>query len=493
MAAVSEDKQPYATAPATSIPSHDASDEISMRKGDLLGQESTDPVLNAKMPQLLHAHGRHLVNNAIDEIGMTPYTWRLFCLNGFGYAVDSQILLIQSIIATYAAYEFQPSFGNSMTIAAYVGMLVGALFWGLSADVIGRKYAFNISLLLSSVFCIVAGASPNWVVLGLFVCLASFGSGGNLVLDTAVFLEYLPSNKQWLLTLMAAWWGLGQLIAGLFAWAFLPNYSCPGDPTETGIECGWSNNAGWRYVWFANGALVFVMSILRITIIRLKETPKFLLGEGKDAEVVEVLRFIANKYHRPCSLTVEKLEECGITNDTPNRRGSLSAHAGSKWSPHYSYLVLMVVDRYCSPVPLQRSNRTIADSSLLIGLAYPLYNVFLPQYLRTRGAQLGGLSEYEQWRNYAIANACGIPSPIVAGLMCRSGWFWGRRGTMIIGTLLTMAFFFAYTQVKNNAQNAGFTSAINFCLIALASILVLLASGQNPFHVLGEVEEQQAP
>ncbi|KAI7085392.1 MFS general substrate transporter [Hortaea werneckii] len=452
MAGVPEDKQPYAAAPATSIPSHDASDEISLQKGDLLGQESTNPVLNAKM---------HLVNNAIDEISMTPYTWRLFCLNGFGYAVDSQILLIQSIIATYAAYEFQPSFGNGMTIAAYVGMLVGALFWGLSADVIGRKYAFNISLLLSSVFCIVAGASPNWVVLGLFVCLASFGSGGNLVLDTAVFLEYLPSNKQWLLTLMAAWWGLGQLIAGLFAWAFLPNYSCPGDPTETGIECGWSNNAGWRYVWFANGALVFVMSILRITIIRLKETPKFLLGEGKDAEVVEVLQFIANKYHRPCSLTVERLEECGITNGAADRRGSLSAHAGSKWSPVEIWVHLRGL---FATKKMGLSTSLIWFSWLLIGLAYPLYNVFLPQYLRTRGAQLGGLSEYEQWRNYAIANACGIPSPILAGLMCRSGWFWGRRGTMIIGTILTMAFLFAYTQVKNNAQNAGFTSAINFCL-----------------------------
>ncbi|RMY15186.1 hypothetical protein D0868_01026 [Hortaea werneckii] len=467
MAAVYEDKQPYTTAPATSIPSHDTSDEISLQKGDILGQESTDPVLNAKM---------HLVNNAIDEIGMTPYTWRLFCLNGFGYAVDSQILLIQSIIATYAAYEFQPGFGNGMTIAAYVGMLVGALFWGLSADVIGRKYAFNISLLLSSVFCIVAGASPNWVVLGLFVCLASFGSGGNLVLDTAVFLEYLPSNKQWLLTLMAAWWGLGQLIAGLFAWAFLPNYSCPGDPTETGISCGWDNNAGWRYVWFANGALVFVMSILRITIIRLKETPKFLLGEGKDAEVVEVLQFIANKYHRPCSLTVEKLEECGITNDTTDRHGSLSAHAGSKWSPVEIWVHLRGL---FATKKMELSTTLIWFSWLLIGtvtprplaetgLAYPLYNVFLPQYLRTRGAQLGGLSEYEQWRNYAIANACGIPSPIVAGLMCRSGWFWGRRGTMIIGTLLTMAFLFAYTQVKSNAQNAGFTSAINFCLHLLA-------------------------
>lgn len=84
----------------------------------------------------------------------------------------------------------------------------GALFWGLSADIIGRKFAFNCSLMVCSIFAIVAGSSPNWIVLGLFVCLSGFGGGGNLVLDTAVFLEYLPSQHQWLLTLMAAWWGV---------------------------------------------------------------------------------------------------------------------------------------------------------------------------------------------------------------------------------------------------------------------------------------------
>ncbi|KAK5675317.1 Major Facilitator superfamily [Elasticomyces elasticus] len=80
----------------------------SLQKGDILGQESLDPVLNRKM---------HLVNNAIDEIGMTGYQWKLFVLNGFGYAVDSLMLLIQSIIATYAAYEFNPSFKYGLTIA----------------------------------------------------------------------------------------------------------------------------------------------------------------------------------------------------------------------------------------------------------------------------------------------------------------------------------------------------------------------------------------
>lgn len=246
--------------------------------------------------------------------------------------MDSLILLIQSIIATNAAYEFEPSFDTGLTIAAYTGMLVGALFWGLSADVIGRKFAFNVSLLLSSIFAIVAGASPNWIVLGLFISLAAFGAGGNLVLDTAVFLEYLPSKDQWLLTLMAAWWGLGQLVAGLFAWAFLPNFSCSGPESETGEPCNWDTNPGWRYVWFANGALVFVMSISRITIIRLRETPKFLVGEGRDEEVVDTLQWIAKKYNRSCSLTLDMMQACGVTDTNNGRRGSVSAHGKSKFS-----------------------------------------------------------------------------------------------------------------------------------------------------------------
>ncbi len=60
------------------------------------------------------------------------------------------------------------------------------------------------------------------------------------------------------------------------------------------------------------------------------------------------------------------------------------------------------------------------------------YNVFLPDYLKSRGAQVGGLSPGMQWAYYAAANLCSIPSPILAGYMCKSRFFWGRRGTMIM-------------------------------------------------------------
>lgn len=371
--------------------------------------------------------------------------------------------------------EFHPSYGTGLTIAVYVGMLVGAIFWGFSADIIGRRFAFNFSLLVSSIFTVVAGAAPSWITLGLFVCLSAFGAGGNLVLDTTVFLEYLPSKNQWLLTLMAAWWGetsslpfkdsseapltlfhclgLGQLIAGLFAWGFLPKYSCSDAAT-----CTRENNQGWRYVWYTAGAFVFVLSILRVTIIRLEETPKFLLAEGKDADAVRVLQNIAKRYQRPCSITVERLQACGPTRNRDTNAAGLTQRLISPGEVAFHFKGLFATRK------MGLSTTLVWFSWLLIGLAYPLYNVFLPTYLESRGASFGQTSQYITWRNYAINNTCSIFGPVLAGFMCRSRWFWGRRGTMIIGAMVTMIFFFCYTQVRTASQNLGFTCAISFCL-----------------------------
>lgn len=137
------------------------------------------------------------------------------------------MLLLQSVIASHAFLEFgEIGYPASQTIAVYSGMFVGAIFWGLGADILGRKYAFNISLFFCSTATIVAGAAPNWYSLAVFVALIGFGAGGNLILDTTVFLEYLPGKKQWVLTFMACWWGLGIAINGFIAWGFL------GEPTS---------------------------------------------------------------------------------------------------------------------------------------------------------------------------------------------------------------------------------------------------------------------
>lgn len=54
-------------------------DSIDLNK-EIYDSTAIDPVLAKKMA---------LANSALDEIGMTPFQWKLFFLNGFGYAVDS--------------------------------------------------------------------------------------------------------------------------------------------------------------------------------------------------------------------------------------------------------------------------------------------------------------------------------------------------------------------------------------------------------------------
>ncbi|KAI5789697.1 membrane transporter [Peziza echinospora] len=402
--------------------------------------QSDDPALRMKM---------HLVNNAIDEIGFTPYHWKLFVLNGFGYAVDSP----------QVAKEMNPSFPRGLTIALYIGLLLGALFWGLTADTIGRKWAFNTSLIICSVFAIVAGWANSYPVLGFFVALSAFGGGGNLILDTTVFLEFLPSRKQYLLTLLAAWWGVGQTVAGLVAWPLLANFSC-----ETATNCTRSNNMGWRYVWWTLGGLVLLMSIARIVVVRLKETPKYLLSKGKDEEVVKMLQGLAKKYNRPCSLTLGALKEFG---EIYQPQGGAFWGGGGKgmWmatkrgvSEMSGHLKGLFVDRRMTITTL-----LVWFSWGLIGLAYPLYNVFLPEYLASRGASFGGGSVYQTYRDYAISNTIGIFGPLLAAFLCEVRYF-GRRGTMVIGAITTMTFLFAYTAVRSPSQNLAFTCMIYFWL-----------------------------
>ena len=97
-------------------------------------RDSNDFCTDVEEDQVL-AKKMQYVNNAIDEIGFTTYQLKLFFLNGFGYAVDSLLILLNALTQPQVALQYQPKVSKAQTIALGIGLLIGALFWGLGADV----------------------------------------------------------------------------------------------------------------------------------------------------------------------------------------------------------------------------------------------------------------------------------------------------------------------------------------------------------------------
>lgn len=61
----------------------------------------------------------------------------------------------------------------------------------------------------------VAGASDSSTTLISLASVWSVGVGGNVPVDSAVFLEFLPSSHQYLLTVLSVWRAFGQLLGSL--------------------------------------------------------------------------------------------------------------------------------------------------------------------------------------------------------------------------------------------------------------------------------------
>jgi MFS family permease len=206
------------------------------------------------------------------------------------------------------------------------------------------------------------------------VAIYSAGAGGNYILDATNLIEFLPASHYWLVTFMAVWWALGYMITGFLAWAFMSNYSCA--PDATVAECTKADNWGWRYLHFTCGALVLLAATLRVLIVRMPQTPKWLISQNRDSEVITILADVAHKYDRSFSLTEEKLSSIGRVLHTEK-----SVFSALRLRQHFSQLF--------KTKRLAYSTIIIIANWTVIGTVSPLFSVFLPYYLKSRGADTG--------------------------------------------------------------------------------------------------------
>lgn len=234
------------------------------------------------------------------------YQWQLFIVVGFGWASDNLWPIVTSLIFAPVSNEFHPAKRPFLTLAQNIGLLAGAMFWGFGCDIFGRKWAFNLTLGLTALWGMIAASAPNFAAIGIFAAFWSFGVGGNLPVDSAIFLEFLPGSHQYLLTILSIDWAIAQVIATLIAWPLLGGMTCQ----QTATVCNRSDNMGWRYFMLAVGGLTLIMFFIRFVLFTIFESPKYLMGKGRDEDAVRIVHEVAQRNGRTSSLTIDDLKAC---------------------------------------------------------------------------------------------------------------------------------------------------------------------------------------
>lgn len=206
---------------------------------------------------------------------------------------------------------------------------------------------------------------------------------------------------------------------------------------------------GWRYFILSMGSLTFAMFICRFFFFHLFESPKFLLSRGRQAEAVAVVHGIA--YHNKA--------KTWLTEDILNQIGG---HPEATTTDKLA--TTDIIKRNLSKFSTQRiaplfKDRKLAITTCLlwfmwtaIGMGYPLFNAFLPQYL-------GGADTppYITYRNYAITSAVGVPGSIIACFTVDIKYI-GRKGTMAFATVVTGIFVYIFTISSDPDFQLAFSS-----------------------------------
>lgn len=357
------------------------------------------------------------------------------------------------------------------TSAVYLGLCFGSFTWGVGSDILGRRVAFNATLLITSIFGILTAFAPSWPAVCLLLALLGFGVGGNLPVDGALFLEFLPGTESSLLTLLSVWWPVGQLCSSLLAWYFIGR---------------WPADQGWRWFVLAIGLITLAMFVVRFFVFHLFESPKFLLSGGRQSEAVAVVHGLAYRNGAKTWLTEDILNAVVDDDDDDivvggDSEGARSYHHGTSVASSLPSTrgVLKAKLREFSGArirPLFSSRRLGLATSMIwfcwatIGMGYPLFNAFLPQYLshgNTTGGDGGGAAVLTRgaggatdptdisattYRNYAILSIVGVPGSVLAYFTVGSrSAFLGRRGTLAISTLVSACFLFLFVRFGKSA------------------------------------------
>jgi putative MFS transporter len=357
----------------------------------------------------------------LDRLPISSFHYRIFWLVGAGMFFDGYDLYVAaSVLAATTQTKFSVLQQNLQFVSlTFVGMTIGALITGFVGDKYGRRFTYQVNLLIFGLASLAAAFSQDMTQLIACRFVQGLGLGAEIVVGYSTLTEFVPpkSRGRWL-SMMAF-----IVVAGFPATSILGYFIIPA--------------FGWRPMFIIAGVGSLIVWYLRKN---LPESPRWLESQGRADEAEALMQAIEKE----------------------------SAGSGVLPQPALTIPVtqLTAVDMFKPPI-LQRllvgSWVLITINSLIFGFV-----IFLPQFFMRQGLTIGNSLGYTVVLSAASLVGCALGAYLSDAI--------GRRWSIIGASIVTIIFGFIYARF-NAASDPATVLSVGFVLIAAIYVQTAILFG----------------
>jgi putative MFS transporter len=357
----------------------------------------------------------------LDRLPIGSFHYRIFWLIGAGMFFDGYDLYVAgSVLAATIQSKFSTLPQNLQFISlTFVGMTLGALITGFLGDRFGRRFTYQINLLIFGLASLAAAFAQDMNQLIACRFVQGLGLGAEIVVGYSTLTEFVPpkTRGRWL-ALMAFLVVAGFPATSLLAFLIIPSF-------------------GWRPMFIIAGIGSLIVWYLRK---KLPESPRWLEQQGRTEEAEALLQ------------AIEK--EAAAS-------GALPPPARPVPTPMVDAMAML------KPPLLQRM---IVGSWVLITINTLIFGfvIFLPQFFLRQGLTIT--------RSFGYTLVLASASLIGCAIGAYTSDFIGRRWSIIGASIVTIVTGWIYASF-NAASDPAIVLSVGFVLIVAIYVQTAILFG----------------
>jgi MFS transporter, putative metabolite:H+ symporter len=360
----------------------------------------------------------------LDRLPISSFHYRIFWLVGAGMFFDGYDLYVAGgVLASLIQTKFSTLPQNLQFISlTFVGMTLGSLITGFVGDKFGRRFTYQINLLIFGLASLAAAFAQDMTQLIACRFVQGLGLGAEIVVGYSTMTEFVPprTRGRWL-SMMAFIVVAGFPATSLLGYLIIPAF-------------------GWRPMFVIAGIGSLIVWYLRKN---LPESPRWLEAQGRNEEAEALMRTIETE-----------------------------AAGGKQLAP----VVAPVPAKLVTATDLARPpllQRMIVGSWVLITINTLIFGfvLFLPQFFLRQGLTITNSLAYTVVLSAGSLVGCALGAYSSDAL--------GRRFSIIAASIVTIVSGYIYARF-NAASDPAIVLAIGFILIVAIYVQTAILYGVYP-------------